>query len=132
MADLVTELANRSGVSTEMARKGIGAVLSFLKDKIPAESFTKVTNAVPDSANLMAAQVDSGEAGGGGVLSAVAGAVGKVLGGGAGGAAALVSKLGNLGFSAEQSQGFLKNALDSLKDKVPGDVFKRISGLFPT
>jgi hypothetical protein len=65
MADLVTELANRSGVSTEMARMGIGAVLSFLKGKILAETFVKVTHAVEDSDDLMAAaQADSEEADG--------------------------------------------------------------------
>jgi hypothetical protein len=29
-------------------------------------------------------------------------------------------------------QGFLKNALEFLKEKVPGDVLKQITGVFPT
>lgn len=130
MADIVTELAGKSGVSPDLAKKGLGAVLSFLKGKLPAESFAKVSNAVPDTDGLMAAaEADQGETGGQGMLGAVSGALGKLLGGGGG---ALVSKLTQLGFAPEQVQGFLKNALDFLKDKVPADVLKQLTGLFPT
>ena len=66
----------------------------------------------------------------GGVLGAVTGAVSKMLGGS--GSGALVSKLTQLGFAPEQVQGLLKNALEFLKEKVPGDVLKQITGVFPT
>ncbi len=131
MADVVTELASRSGVSPDLARKGLGAVLSFLKGKIPAEAFAKVSSAVPDTDGLMAAAEAGPKDSGGGMLGAVTGAVGKMLGGGSGGGA-LVAKLTQLGFAPEQVQGFLKNALDFLKDKVPGDVLKQVTGLFAT
>src|SRR5262249_14716159 len=118
MADIVNSLASRSGVSPDMAKRGLGAVLTFLKDKIPAEAFAKVANAVPDADGLMAAAAAGEGESGGGVVGAVTGAVSKLLGGGTGGGA-LVSKLTQFGFAPEQVQGFLKNALDFLKDKVP-------------
>jgi hypothetical protein len=130
MADVVTELASRSGVSPDLAQKGLGAVLAFLKEKIPAEAFAKVSNAVPDADGLMAAAEADQKESGGGMLGAVTGAVGKLLGGS--GSGALVAKLTQFGFAPEQVQKFLKNALDFLKDKVPGDVLKQVSGLFPT
>jgi hypothetical protein len=105
-------------------------VLAFLKDKLPAEAFAKVSSALPDADGLMAAAA-TGKEESGGVIGAVTGAVSKLLGGGSGGGA-LVSKLTQFGFAPEQIQGFLKNALDFLKDKVPADVLKQITGLFPT
>ena len=129
MADIVGDLASRSGVSPDIAKKAMGAVLAFLKDKLPAEAFAKVSNAVPDAGGLMAAAA-VGQEESGGVLGAVTGAVSKMLGGS--GSGALVSKLTQLGCTAEQVQGFLKNALEFLKEKVPGDVLKQITGFFPT
>ena len=86
MADVISELAGTSGVSLDMAKKGMGTVLSFLRGKLPAEAFAKVSNAVPDADGLMAvAEADQGEAGGKGMLGAVTGLAGKLLGGGTGG-----------------------------------------------
>ena len=130
MADIVGDLASRSGVSPDIAKKAMGAVLAFLKDKLPAEAFAKVSNAVPDAGGLMAAAAVGQEDSDGGVVSAVTGAVSKLLGGS--GSGALVSKLTQLGFAPEQVQGFLKNALEFLKEKVPGDVLKQITGFFPS
>ena len=133
MADIVTELAERSGVSTEMAKKGLGAVLAFLKGKIPAESFSKVSNAIPDADGLMAAaDADQGESSGGGLLGAAAGMAGRLFGGSSGGGAALASKLTKLGFSPDQLQGFLQNALESLRGKLPADVVDKLSSFLPT
>ena len=131
MADIVNDLASRSGVSPDIAKKAMGAVLTFLKDKLPAEAFTKVSNAVPEADGLMAAAAMGQGESGGGVVGAVTGAVSKLLGGGSGGGA-LVSKLTHLGLTPEQVQGFLKNTLDFLKDKVPADVLKQLTGSLPT
>jgi phage-related tail fiber protein len=131
MADIATELAARSGVSPDLAKKAMGAILAFLKDKIPAEAFAKISNVVPETEGLMtAATAGQGESGGG-VVGAVTGAVSKLFGVGTG-SAALVSKLTQLGLAPEQVQGFLKSAVDFLKDKLPADVLKQITGLFPS
>ncbi len=132
MADIVSELAGKSGVSPDMAKKGLGAVLAFLKGKVPAEAFAKVSNAVPDADNLMAAAEADKGASGGGMFGAAAGLAGKLLGGGAGGGAGLVAKLTQLGFAPEQLQGFLKNILDFLKGKLPDNVLNQITGMLPT
>jgi hypothetical protein len=130
MADIATELAARSGVSPDLAKKAMGAILAFLKDKIPAEAFAKISNVVPETEGLMTAAT-AGQGESGGVVGAVTGAVSKLFGVGTG-SAALVSKLTQLGLAPEQVQGFLKSALDLLKDKLPADVLKQITGLFPS
>jgi hypothetical protein len=128
VADLISELAAKSGISPDQAGKGVGAVLGVLKDKLPASMFSQVQAAVPNADGLMAdAQSASG---GGGVLGAVTGAIGKLTGGGSG-AAGLMGKFTQLGFSPEQLQKFLPNVLEFFKSKLPADVANKVGALMP-
>jgi Protein of unknown function VcgC/VcgE (DUF2780) len=127
-AEFITDLASRSGISPDQAKKGLGAVLGFLKEKLPAEGFSKVTAAVPGAEQMMAA-ADTAEESSGGIVSTVTGAIGKLFGGGA---PEMVSKLSNLGFSMDQLTSFLPNVLEFLKDKLPADLVSKISGLVPS
>lgn len=129
MSDFITGLASQAGISPDQAKKGAGALLAFLKQHLPADSASKVLGAVPDSEGMMAAADLGGEKPSGGVLGAVAGAVGKLFGGG--GAAAVLAKLGQLGLSAEQIKKFVAAALEVLKGKLPADVMKQVSHLLP-
>jgi hypothetical protein len=132
MADTLSELASASGISTDQAKKGVGAVLATLKEKLPADTFAKVQSAVPDSAGMMAAAEAGQEpSGGGGMLGAVKGLAGKLFGGGAGAVPALMTKLQGLGLSADQLQKFLPNALEFLKGKLPEGVMNQVSSLIP-
>jgi hypothetical protein len=128
MADLINDLANKAGISPEQAQNGLGAVLRFFKNNLPADTYAKIRAAVPggDSA---AAEPPAEEPGG--LLSGLTGAIGKFFGGGGGGPE-LVAKLNKLGFSAEQLQAFLPRVMESLKGKLPEDVMQKISGLLPT
>jgi hypothetical protein len=131
MADTIAELASESGVNTEQAKKGLGAVLSTLKEKLPADTFTQIHSAVPDAEGMMAAAEASKEpSGGGGMLGAVKGLAEKLFGG-AGAGATLMTKLQGLGLSADQVQKFLPNALEFLKGKLPEGVMKQVSALIP-
>ena len=129
MADIISELASKSGVSNDLAKKGIGAVLSFLEEHIPAERFSNVLNAVPNANGMMAA-AETGQESSGGFFSTVSDLAGKVFGS-AGGPAALVSKLTQLGFSAEQLQRFIPALIDFLESKLTGDVMNKITALIP-
>jgi hypothetical protein len=129
MADFASELASKSGVSAETARKGLGVVLGLLKSKLPAESFAKVSAAVPGADDMVAAAADTGEQDSGGVVGAVKGAIGKIFGGG--GTDALLAKFGQLGMTPDQIQGFLPKVLEFLKGKLPEDLMGKISGLLP-
>ena len=131
MADIASELASKCGISTEAAQKGLGVVLGLFKSKLPAETFSKISAAVPGADNMMSAAADTGKEASGGVISAVKGAVGKLFGGG-GATDALISKFGQLGMSADQIQGFLPKVMEFLKGKLPENVMNQISGLLPT
>lgn len=130
MADIISELASKAGVSSDLAKKGMGALLSFAKEKLPADSFSKVLSAIPGGDNMMATAAETGPEPSAGVLNTLSGLAGKLLGG-AGGATALVSKLTQLGFSADQLQNFLPTLLEFLKSKLPPDVMNKITSLIP-
>jgi hypothetical protein len=129
MADIISELAGKVGISPDTAQKGMGILLSLLKQALPADSFAKVESAVPGADRMLAAAEESGEAAGGGLLESVKGVAGKLFGGGA--SAALLSKLNQLGLSPEQLEKFLTHAVEVLKAKLPPDVMKKVSGLIP-
>jgi hypothetical protein len=129
MADIIAELASKTGVSAEQARQGLGTVLSLVKEHIPAESFSRLTGAIPGADRMMAA-AQEGTDESGGILAKVSGMAGKIFGGGSG-ATALVSKLTQQGFSAEQIQTFIPSVFEFLKNKLPGDVMKKLDDLLP-
>jgi hypothetical protein len=126
MADIVSDLAAKCGISAEQAQKGMGAVLGLLKNNLSPENYAKVSAAVPNAEGLVTAVGDTGQKTQGGVLGAVASAVGSIFGG-----KDVMSHFTQLGFSPEQLQAFVPRVLDFLKDKVPGDLMKQISGLLP-
>jgi hypothetical protein len=127
MADIVSDLAEKSGIAPDQAQKGLGAVLSFLKGSVPEESFAQIRAAVPNSEQMMA---DAGpaEESSGGIVGAIRGMAGKLLGGGG---SALLTKLSSLGLSAEQIQAFIPRVMEFLKGKLPDAVVKQVSGLLP-
>jgi hypothetical protein len=128
MADFISDLATKSGVSPDLARKGVGVILALLKDKLPAGTFAQVLSAIPNGNNLMADAQAAPESSSGGILGAVGSAVSKLVGGSAG---ELTSRLTQLGFFADQLKSFLPGALEFLKTKLPPDVVKQASALLP-
>ena len=130
MADFLSDLAAKSGVSTDQAKKGLDAVLAFAKDKLPANMFAQVQAAVPNAGSMLDDAQAAESQSSGGVLGAVGGIAGKLFGGGGG--AALAGNFSKLGFSTEQITKFLPNVLEFLKSKLPADVFAKLSSLVPT
>jgi hypothetical protein len=132
VADFLNDLAANSGISIDQAKQGMGAVLTALKSKLPANEFSQVQAAVPGADDLTAAAEAGKEpASSGGVLSAVKGMASKIFGGGAGAGAALLTQLQGLGLSADQLQKFLPAVLEFLKSKLPGGVMNKVSELIP-
>jgi hypothetical protein len=105
-------------------------LLTAVKTHIPAEQFAQLSQAVPDADDMMAAAATEHSSESGGLLSAVAGAVGKMFGGG-GAMAALADKLGHLGLSPDQIKNFVSQALAFLKSRLPPEVMAKISAQLP-
>jgi hypothetical protein len=128
MADFISDLAAKTGISPDLARKGVGVILALLKDKLPAGAFAQVQQAIPNANNLMAA-ADVPQETSGGILSKVGDVVSKIVG--SGGAAELASRFTQLGFSPDQIKKFLPLVVEFLKNKLPADVAKQLSALTP-
>jgi hypothetical protein len=129
MPDVIGELASKSGISIDQAKKGLGAVLAAMKGALPAESFSRVQEAVPDAGELTADAEQSDQESSGGVLGAITSTLAKLFGGEG---TTAVAKLAQAGFSAEQLREFLPNVFEFLKAKLPADVMERIGSVIPT
>jgi hypothetical protein len=131
MSEFLSDLAAKSGIDPDQAKKGLGALLSVLKDKLPADLFAKVQSAIPGGEGLTsAAEAGAEPSTGKGILGAVSDLAGKLFHGG-GGVAAALAKLQGLGLSPEQGQSFLHNVMEFLQNKLPPDVMKKVSALIP-
>jgi hypothetical protein len=130
MADIINELASKSGVSPEMAKKGLGTLLAAFKHALPAESFAKIEGAVPGADRLLADAQAEGEQSSGGILGAIKGLAGKLFGGGEG-PAALAAHFGQLGFSPDQVNRFVPQVVEFLQSKLPPDMMKHVTALLP-
>jgi hypothetical protein len=130
MADTVSEIASKTGISPEAVHKGLGLILALLKSKLPAESFEKVSAAVPEADQMMAAVEDTGEPDTGGVVGAVKGVIGKILGGG--GTDALLAHFGQHGISPDQIHSFIPKVMEFLKGRLPENVWNQINNVLPT
>jgi hypothetical protein len=129
MADIASELASKCGISAEQAQKGLGLVLGLIKNRLPADTFARVSAAVPGADDLVSAAEDTGTQASGGVVGAVKGAVGKIFGGGS--TEALLAKFSQLGMTADQIPVFVSKVTEFFKGKLPENVVSQIRGLLP-
>jgi uncharacterized protein (DUF2267 family) len=130
MTEILTKLADQTGLNMDQVRKGLGSVLSFLKEHLPEQAFAKLESAVPGSAQMLAEAPPEAPAESGGILAQAAGWVSSLFGG-TGGAAQLIQRLSQLGLSAEQIQSFLPKVVAFLKDKLPPEIAEKVAGLIP-
>jgi hypothetical protein len=129
MADIVSELAGRVGITPEQAKLGLGILLGLAKSKLPADTFAKLQAVIPGADDMIASVQSEAGTSSGGILGSIASIAGKIFGGEGGGAAALAEPLARLGLSEEQAQKFLPAAADLLKGRLPDDVTKQLGGL---
>jgi Protein of unknown function VcgC/VcgE (DUF2780) len=132
MDELLKKLSEQTGLDLSTATNGLGAVIAFLKEHLPANMFGQVTEAVPEANGL----IDTFEAnkvaptGGGSMVAAVTGLVGKLIGqGGGAGAAELLKMLGAAGLSVGQITSFLPKVLELLQAHLPADLLEKIKEL---
>jgi Protein of unknown function VcgC/VcgE (DUF2780) len=132
MPDTANDLSTETGLSTDLVHKGLGAILSFLKQHLGDDTFERIRTAVPDASSFLNRFESSPEsAGGGGLLGAISGLAGKFLGGEAGQSAKLLETFNKLGFTTEQIEAFLPRALAFIQSHLPADLIQQILEKFP-
>jgi hypothetical protein len=131
MSDLANQLATETGVTGEQAHKGLGALLSFLKEQLGDENFQKLEAAIPGAASMISSFEAAQGTSQGGLFETVAALAGKLFGGKAGGGAELLAALSKLGFQPGQIEAFLPKALEFLKNHLPPELVERVMASLP-
>lgn len=131
MADIVDMIAAKAGISPDLARKGLGVILTGLQ-KFAPELYSSVAGYIPDSGNMEAAYAaESEKSGSGGLMGSLSGLAGKVLGGNAGDSAEMMQMFSKAGFSMDQVKDFAPAALDQLKTVVPAEIIDQVCERIP-
>jgi hypothetical protein len=130
MADFLEALSEKTGVETDQAHQGVGALLTMLKSRLDPETFAKLKESIPNSEGMLAAVEQKLQ--GSGLFDAVKGMASKFLGGnGQDAIAALKGRMTEMGMSSDHLQGMLPKLHDMLKDKLPPDVIEQIQQHLP-
>ena len=119
-AALVDLLVDQTGVTTQQAEGGAGAVFNTAKENMGVEDFSKVTTAMPEVESLMAVapeiKKDSGSFGGfSSMVSKNTGSAGKM--------ADLYSSFSELGLNKETAAKFIPIILDFAKSESGKTVY---------
>ncbi len=130
MSDIVSTLSSETGISPDLVRKGLGAVLNTLQDQLPPELFTKVQGVLPDAGAMISASEAAGP-GASSMIEAVTSLAGKLFGSRGEAATDLFARLGQHGFSPEQLKAFLPKVLEFFKDRLPPEILKSVEKLIP-
>lgn len=126
MAAVVESLSSETGIAPDTIRNALGAIFGFLKRHLDPETLRKIQAAIPGGSEV----AEAGESGDaekkGGVLGALSGVVGKVLGGKAGEGADLASTLSHAGLDLGQIQALLPRLVAFLEAHLPPELFDQI------
>ena len=125
MTELIGQLVSNLGVDEGQAKGGLGAILNLAKDKLDGGDFSKITDAISGSSELMSAAPEAKAEGGGlgGMLGSVTSALG--VGGNLGNLASLAGAFSSLNLDASMIGKFAPVVMGFLKEKG-GDALPSI------
>jgi len=126
-------LTSRLGVSNAQAEGGAGSILGYAKQKLSADDFSKVTDAMPETESLIQAAPKTG---GGGGLAGKLGGASSLLGGSEktsslAGMAGLSDSFSSLGLNADMIGQFTPIILEYAKSKGGDAVMSILKGALP-
>lgn len=112
MEELVKTLSTHAGISPDTTRRGLGAILTFLRKHLSPTLYSQLERSVPDSSGLIETyEADNTSGSPGGMVGAVAGFAGNLLGAAAGEAGQLTAMLEKAGLDMSQISSFVPKAL---------------------
>jgi hypothetical protein len=126
MDELVSKIAEATGLDTATAASAIGIVLDFLRREAPADRVAAMFAAMP-GAEALADQAAGSE--GGGKPGGLMGALGGLMGGG--GLMALAGKLTGAGLSMDQMQTLGRELFAHGREQAGEDAMGEIVGAVP-
>lgn len=125
-SDLVAQLSDQLGISSEQVKGGAGAIFDYAKDNLSADDFATIASGIPGMDGLLGAapKADSGSLTGklGGMLSGDSGSLGGLAG--------LASSFESLGLDADMVSKFLPIVTDYVGSMSGDDAMALLKGLF--
>jgi hypothetical protein len=131
MANFLSNLAAKAGMEDDQAHQGIGALLTMLKSRLDPEAFAHLQNSIPNSEQMLATFEDKKQWASAGLLDAMKGIAGKVLGGEQDPQAAIKSHFASVGLSPHHLKSLLPNLHEVLASKLPPQVLEQIKQHVP-
>jgi hypothetical protein len=131
MADLLSTLATRSGLTPDLTQRGMEALLGSLRNHLPDEAFAKLTSSLPDVQQLLSSPERIPAR-----LEDFAGPTLNDAGRNAGTATPLpltelLSQLTRAGFSLDAVQKFLPVAIGLLRANLPPELMRHVERSIP-
>ena len=126
MDELVSKIADATGLDAAATSNAIGIVLDFLRKEAPADMVSKMFSAMP-GAEALADQAAASD--GGGKPGGIMGALGGLMGGG--GLMALAGRLTGAGLSMDQMQTLGRELFAHGREKAGEDAMGEIVGAVP-
>jgi hypothetical protein len=132
MATDLSDLSDDTGLATDKANQGMGALLAMLKGRLDPDAFARLKNAIPGSDHLLSAFDGAAGSEGGGLLSTVKEMAAKFLGGSdQDGVSALKSHFANIGLSEEHLNSLVQKFHAMVEGKLPPDLLARLREHLP-
>ncbi len=132
MADFLSELASKTGIGSDQAHQGVGALLSMLKERLDPETFEQLKQSIPGSDRMLSTIEE--KFAGSGLMNAVKAVAARFGGSGDGQNdrfAAIEGQLAGLGLTPDRLKSLLPQLHDMVRDKLPPDVVQQIQEHFP-
>lgn len=131
MPDFISELANKAGIDNGLAQKGMGALLSALQKNVPADTFSKISSAIPGAGGLLSAFQTAGGSTQQSSTPGLGGLATILIGGQSEAVTHLLSGFSKAGFTQDTVKAFIPAALNFLKSSVPPETMKQIENSLP-
>lgn len=133
MTELIQEIISKVGVNQDQAEGGLGAVLTFAKEQLNSDTFSKITEQVGGTDEIMQkfSNLSNSESGGmnlGGLLGSATSALG-INTGDLGGMTSIISNLSSLDMDMDTLKKFVPIISKFLEQKGFGDIASKINTL---
>lgn len=128
MEEFLQLAQSKLGLSASESESSTSAVVSLIKDKMPAGDFGDLVNKIPGLGAMGEAE---STAGGGGLLGGLASKASSFLGGGSDSSLGLVQKLATSGLSFDNAGSFVGLFTEFIKDKAGEGMLGKVLSSVP-
>lgn len=127
MDEIISSLAQKLGLPETTIRNSVATMVQFLGQKVKGTEYEKYFDHIPGARAMADAATETGEVKSGGL----GGLLGSMLGGQAGDAAAVISKLQAAGLPSDKLLPFVKAFIEEAKKIAGADQVDALLAKFP-